>query len=212
MHRFARLYLAAFVILLLWSPNSFAVGLGAYMEGAGGSGEAEWDSDYDSYDIDSKTFSAGLVLDTAPTNERVFNYRLNIGYVRQELEDEQNVTIKTNGVVAENIFGFAFIRNDNFRWWGGPLVRVGYHSGDIGTVRGRDNTSVEVDFELAEFGVGGVTGLNFKAGKVILAPSIGFRYSGYVGEGTTTVQGLGAYEEDFTAYTANAFANFAVLF
>jgi hypothetical protein len=199
MIRFNGLLVASFVIILLWSSSSFAVGLGAFVDGAVGSGSAEWDGSSRSFDIDSRTLAVGFALDTATTNERLFNYRLNVGYVRHEFEDESNITIKTNGIYAENIFGFALVREESFRWWAGPLLRVGYLSGDTGT----DGT----DFQLVEFGVGAVTGLNFKTGNTILSPSIGIRFNGYGGEGTR-----GGAGRDITQDTTNVFANFAVLF
>jgi hypothetical protein len=199
MSRFNGLLVASFVIVLLWSSSSFAVGFGAFVDGAFGSGSAEWDRDNRSFDIDSRTFAVGFALDTATTNEKLFNYRLNLGYIRHEFEDEHNNTVKTNGVYAENIFGFALVRNENFRWWAGPLLRVGYLSGGTGS----DGT----DFKLGEFGVGAVTGLNFKTGNAILSPSIGVRFNGYGGEGTR-----GGSNQDITQSTTNVFANFAVLF
>ena len=199
MSRFTGLLVASFVLLLLWAPTSFAVGLGVYVDGAFGSGDAEWDSSSSSFDIDSRAFSIGFALDTATTTESIFNYRLNLGYARHEFEDEDNNTIETDGIYSEHIFGFALARNENFRWWAGPLLRVGYHSGDTGT-----NGS---DFTFGEFGIGAVTGLNFRAGKAILSPSLGFRYSGYGGEGSS-----GGVDEDITQNTTNVFANIAILF
>jgi len=207
MQRFARVLMASFIVLLLWSPNSFAVGVGTFVDASAGSGEAEWDSDYYSWDIDSNAAALGFVLDTAPTNESVFNYRLNIGFARHELEDEYgDMTLKSNGVYAENIFGFAFVRNENFRWWAGPLIRVGYYTGDTG------NSYRDIDVDYAEFGMGGVTGLNFNVGGAILAPSVGFRFSGFAGEGEGTDLYGYSWKEDIEAFTSSVFANFAVLF
>ena len=210
MQRFAKLFVASLLVLLLWSPNSFAVGLGVFVDGSGGSGEAEWDSDFDSWDIDSRAGAMGFVLDTAPTDECVFNYRLNVGFAKHELEDDNNLELKSNGVFAENIFGFALIKQQDFRWWAGPLVRVGYYSGDTDTVWTGTNT-FRVDVDYAEFGIGAVTGLNFKAGNVVLSPSIGVRYSAYAGEGEIQ-DNFGTFTEDIEADATNVFANFAILF
>lgn len=214
MQRFSCLFVATFVILLLLSQNSFAVGLGGFVDASTGSGEAEWESDYNAWDIDSNAFAFGFVLDTAPTNERTFNYRLNVGFAKQEMKDDNNEKMKSNGIYVENIFGFAFIKNENLRWWGGPLVRLGYYSGDIDSYR-VGSTTYDTEFEYAEFGVGAVTGLNFKAGRAILAPSIGFRVNGFGGEGTTTSNsyyGNSSYKEDITGNSTNVFVNFALLF
>lgn len=214
MQRFTCLFVATFVILLLLTQNSFAVGLGGFIDASTGSGEAEWDSNYNAWDTDTNAFAFGFVLDTAPTNERTFNYRLNVGFAKQDIEDENNYKLKSNGIYIENIFGFAFIKNENFRWWGGPLVRLGYYSGDADSYR-VGSTTYETKIDYAEFGIGAVTGLNFKAGKAILAPSIGFRVNGFGGEGTITEKtyfGNSSYKEDISGNSSNIFANLAVLF
>lgn len=214
MQKYAMVFVASFIALLLWVPNSFAIGLGAFVDTSAGSGEAEWQSDYNSWDVDSNAVAVGFVLDTAPTDEKTFNYRLNVGFARHELEDDDGITMKSNGIYAESIFGFAFIKRTDFRWWAGPLVRVGYYSGDTGTSRSGSNT-VKTDVDYAEFALGGVTGLNFRVGQAILAPSVGLRISGLAGDGTiTTNDGFGSYslDEDFEGHTTSVFANFSVLF
>lgn len=210
----SKLFIAAFITVLMWSPNSFASGLGVFIDASGGgSGEFEWESDFNSRDVDSKAAAFGFVLDTAPTNEKAFNYRLNVGFARHELEDI--VKIKSKGIYAENIFGFALIKNEALRWWVGPLVRVGFYSGDTDTVQIGPGTLEKTELDYAEFGVGAVTGLNVKVGNVILSPSIGVRFSGYAGEGEITTQngfGTSSFKEDFEASATNIFANFALLF
>lgn len=211
MQRFTGLFVAAIVILLLLSQNASAVGLGGFIDVAKGSGEAERDSDFDSWDIDSKASAFGFVLDTAPTDEKVFNYRLNVGLAKKEFEDDDGIKLKSKGIYVENIFGIAFIKNENFRWWGGPLLRLGYYYADKSTYTvGSRTFKKEIDY--AEAGVGAATGLNFKAGNVILAPSIGFRVNGFGGKEKTTEYGFSSDKEDITGHYTNIFANFAVMF
>ena len=210
----SKLFIASFITLLLWSPNSFAAGLGIFIDASGGgSGEFEWESDFNSRNVDSKAAAFGFVLDTAPTNERVFNYRLNVGFARHEFDDIDK--IKSKGIYAENIFGFALIKDETLRWWVGPLVRVGFYSGDTDTVQLGSGASMKTELDYAEFGVGAVTGLNVKVGNAILSPSIGVRFSGYGGEGEITTRdsfGTSSFKEDFEASATNIFANFALLF
>ncbi|MBW2185654.1 MAG: hypothetical protein JRG71_04380 [Deltaproteobacteria bacterium] len=190
MKRIVVMSLVAFT--LLFSTSAFAVGLGVFVDYSSGSGDLEVDG-LQEVDIDSDMFAGGFVLDTAPTNESVFNYRLNIGITDQTIDIEDDFELDLNGVYIENIFGFALIKNENFRWWLGPLIRIGYYEGDI----------YDVDVEVGEFGGGVVTGLNFKAGSVVLSPSVGVRYSAFYGE-------IG--HVDFDADTVTVFANVAVLF
>jgi hypothetical protein len=211
MKRFSWLCIASCITILLVYQNSFAIGLGGFIDASKGSGNAEWESDYNSWDINTNAFAFGFVLDTAPTNEKNFNYRLNVGFARQDIKDSDNFKLKSRGVYAENIFGFAIIKTEDFRWWCGPLLRVGYYSGKSDILR--DGTT-KVKLGYADFGTGAVTGLNLKLGNTILSPSIGFRYDGFAGEGKTidkTYYGNGSYK-DFVGSSKNIFANIAVLF
>lgn len=74
---------------------------------------------------------------------------------------------------------------------------------------------MKADVDYAEVAVGGVTGLNFRVGQAILAPSVGLRISGLAGDGTITINdGFGTFslDEDFEGNTTSVFANFSVLF
>lgn len=214
MQRFTWLFVASFITILLLSQNSFAIGLGGFIDASSGSGDAKWENDYYSWDNDSNALAFGFVLDTATTNEKIFNYRLNVGLAKQEMTDKDDNKKKSHGIYAENIFGFAFIKNEKFRWWGGPLIRIGYYSGDTYSNR-TGTTTIKTELDYAEFGVGAATGLNFKVDNVILSPSIGFRRSDWVGEGTTTTKtsySSSSYKEDIIGDATNVFVNFAILF
>ena len=196
MQRFTGFIVASFFLLLLWSPNCSAVGFGVFLDASGGgSGEMEVNDEF-TLDNDAQTGAIGFVLDTAPTNERVFNYRLNVGLAKQEFDVEFNPKTKSKGIYVENIFGFALAKNESFRWWAGPLVRLGYYVGDLN----------DEDLDYGEFGIGAVTGVNFKVGNAVLSPSIGVRYSGFSGEFDDFPR------DEFEGHTSNIFANFAVLF
>lgn len=186
-------------MLFVGASPSFAVKSGFFLDLGSGSGEEEWDSSVTEFDVDTSTFSFGFALDSDPGANKVFNYRLNAGFCAQDLEDDFGVSIESSGIFVENIFGFALIKNKSMRWWAGPLVRLGLYSGDI------EGTNVDVDY--AEFATGVVTGLNIKAGKVIVSPSVGFRFVGYAGEGDD-----GINTEDFEGSSTHVFANMALLF
>lgn len=189
------------VVLLLLSSTAFAIGMGPFLDISGGSGEVEVDDYYYDYswDVDTSTGAIGFVLDTAPTNESTFNYRLNVGIANQVMEGDFGDDFDSTGIYVENTFGFAFVKNDNFRWWAGPLIRLGFYSGEV------DNSNIDIDY--AEFGVGAVTGWNFRAGQTILSPSIGFRFNGFAGTWED-----GYYEDDIEGNSTTAFANVALLF
>ena len=213
MRRFTNVVAVALFILLLWSPNSFAVGVGFSFDGSSGSGEN--DSGWDSIDLDSKSAGFGFVLDTSPTNESVFNYRLNIGYGYHELEQDDGFDFDSNGIYIENTFGFAMVRNENFRWWAGPLVRTGYYEGDSNSQEVGPAVTMKGDVDYVELGIGAVTGMNFKTGGVVISPSLGFRISGFYGDTewrSRDSYGTWSDSEDFEAGTTSVFANIALLF
>ncbi|MCI5222289.1 MAG: hypothetical protein D3924_06345 [Candidatus Electrothrix sp. AR4] len=165
------------------------------------------------FDIDTNSVAIGFVLDTAPTDQLFFNYRLNIGFEGQEIEDDFNRTLDVNGVIFENVFGFAFVQRQDFRWWAGPLVHIGINSGDRNT---HDDAGIPYkdEYEFFQFGFGGITGVNFKVGDhVTLAPSIGFRFFAVSGTGTLTNLNTNVeYEEDLLGGSTSCFVNLAVLF
>jgi hypothetical protein len=188
------------ILAFVFCSSSLSADFGVFLQGSSGSGEFEPDDPYDpKFDIDTETRSFGFVLDTATTDESVFNYRLNVGYSSFTLEDDYGDELDSKGIYADNIFGFALMKSETFRWWLGPSLIVGYYSGD----------DFDVDYSFFEFGVGIVSGMNFKLGSVILSPSIGVRWNGYGGifeeKGTS-------YEEDFTFNSTVGFLNLALLF
>lgn len=201
----------AFFTSLLWSSISFSGGLDDFINVSEGSSEAEKDSDPNFWDIDSNSVAGDLVFDTSPTKQSFFNYRLNIVLAGQDCEDVYDDSLESTGIYIENIFGFAILKKESLCWWLGPLVRLGYYTGEDNSLL--VGTDLEGDY--AEFGVGAVTGLNFKAGTVTMFPSIGLRYSGYEGTGGVTYNGYSyeySYKEDIEDYATTVFANFAILF
>ncbi len=190
-----------------------AVSMGPYLDISSGSGTYEWDNSFVEFDVDTSSTAIGFALDTATTDQSNFNYRLNIGFEGQELEDEFNETLDLNGITFENVFGFAFVQQPNLRWWGGPLIRFGFYSGDTDTYYDF-GTPYKTEYDFFHFGIGVVTGVNFKVSdNVVLAPSIGLRSIGAAGTGTEINLNTNArYAEDISGNSTNLFVNFAVLF
>lgn len=189
------------------------VAMGPYLELSGGSGTFEWDSDNHEFDVDSNGGAIGFALDTSPGYGSTFNDRLNIGLESQDLEDEYGDTLEMGGFVIENIFGFAIVRRPDFRWWAGPLVRIGFYSGETDNYYDHgDRHKTEAD--LFEFGVGMATGLNLRVGPhLFIAPSAGIRFIGASGSGTVKNLDLHTqYEDDLSGNITSLFVNFSLLF
>ncbi len=73
---------------------------------------------------DTKRIGAGLAVDTAVAKDKLFNYRMNLGY--ENLREEFNgfEFARFNQGSFENIFGFGFYRSKLMRVWIGPSLRV----------------------------------------------------------------------------------------
>ena len=117
MKSITRIFVSSIFVLLLLTQNSFAIGIGGFVDVSSGSGSSKWDNGGNSWNMDTSAFAFGFVLDTAPTDEKVFNYRLNIGYAEQDMKDENNIKLKSKGAFVENIFGFALVRNSDTMAW-----------------------------------------------------------------------------------------------
>lgn len=191
-----------------------AVAMGPYFDLSSGSGTFEWDSDNYEFDVDTGSGAVGFALDSGPTGPKTFNYRLNIGLERQDLDDEYDNTLEMGGLVIENVFGFALVRGQDFRWWAGPLVRIGFYSGETDEHYDSYGDRYKTEADLVEFGVGLATGINLRIGPhTYLAPSAGVRFIGVSGEGTVKNLDLHTqYEDDLTGDLTTLFVNISLLF
>ncbi|MBE9521416.1 MAG: hypothetical protein IME97_09810, partial [Proteobacteria bacterium] len=153
--------------LVAMTDRAEAVSMGPYVDVASGSGTLEWDFTGNEYDVDTSSVAVGFVLDTSPLGKTIFSYRLNVGLEGQELKDDYGLIRDLGGIYCENIFAFGFVKKTNLRWWGGPLVRFGFYSGETDTyVFSGDRWKDEYD--IFQFGIGFVTGVNIKAGRVLV--------------------------------------------
>lgn len=183
MNQLLRVICLALLFLLPFYPTlSMATGIGFNL--TGGSGSTDWDAvnwshsgsdkDFD-YDTDIKRAGAGILLDTAVGSNRLFNYRLNLGWENSDykIDDVYKYVInpnlkgkfETRGWFMSHDFGFRIISNEAFRLWLGPELRISKSSGEL-----KGNEDYEID--LSSFGIGPVLGLNLNMGKTV---SLSFR-------------------------------------
>lgn len=149
--------------------EAVAIGLGAgigyaYRTGTLDQDDALLNGFVPSIDWSSQDLRIGAVLDTAVARDRLFNYRLNLNYVRSWVTlSGLPQTFDYSGGELENIFGFGVVRKPGMRWWVGPAVRLAGGSAPLdlsvpGTLVLRDAAQVEV-------GAGVVTGVNLHRGE-----------------------------------------------
>jgi hypothetical protein len=191
-----------------------ALAMGPYLDVSSGTGTFEWDRDNYEFDVDSSSAAAGFTLNSPPTDRSTFNYRLNVGVEGQNLKDEYDTTMEMGGIALDNVFGFALVRQRDFRWWAGPLVRIGFYSGETDEHYDRYGDRYKTEVDLFEFGIGVATGINLQVGPhTYLAPSAGIRYIGASGTGTVKNLDLHTqYDDDLSGNTTNIFVNFSLLY
>jgi hypothetical protein len=196
-----------FVIVLmigvLHSTQAMAFGNGFYFQL--GSGNANWtaEDDFDRWDFDSDTshFGVGYVMDTAAGTNRLFNYRLQLGY-EQYTDRVKNSTseLRFDSFIIDQDFGFAIARNNAFRFWAGPELRFAF----LG------ESSDGYDTSLFGVGLGPAFGIDFhSASNASMGLKGGFMIMSYDGMADDNVYGN---DIDYQVNEDLVFFNFNVLF
>jgi len=180
--RFHIASLAALSLALAFAPSqSSALGLGAYFEFLRGEGEVDF-LGADDLDFDADKFGFGFALDTNLATNRLFNYRMTLGYQHTDRDlDDFNFTglfsdidlNDANGFSFNNAFGFGLWRGPKHRLWAGPTIRLGVDVFDADT----NNSNIDVDIVDVSVGGGAMIGLNLHAGEnVTVGMSVGYQY------------------------------------
>lgn len=181
--------------------NAHAIGLGGYL--TFGKGNSELNSEYDDgsedefeSNGDAEVRGIGFLLDTAVAKDRVFNYRLQIGFEKTEYDFDELKNTKTNEnltpdlnnfeldierFVIDNTFGFGIVRKESFRLWIGPQVRIGYMSGDGSITVSGDRTDLDIKGLIFGFAPVIGTNINFK-NNFTLGVDLGYRFNGFFGD------------------------------
>ena len=179
MNKWIRLALLFVVVsILAGSSQALAIGFGAHIRLESGSGDWTFDDFIEpDQDADFSRFATGFVLDTAPAEDELFNFRLQISGVKLDSEFDQPSPgeFDFSGVTFTNSFGFKLYRSETVRLWLGPQVRAGFHFGELEGMFANDAF-------VFEFGVGGVFGANFNVNDTFtVGLEAGHRWIGYAG-------------------------------
>jgi hypothetical protein len=198
---------SSFAILLIasvaYSTQAMAIGNGFYIQL--GSGNADWtaEDEFDRWDFNSDTshFGAGFVLDTAAGTNRLFNYRLQLGYEKYT-DTVQNSTaeLQFDSFIIDQDFGFAMVRNKEFRFWLGPELRFAF----LG------ESSDGYDTSLFGVGLGPAVGIDFHTdSNVSMGIKSGYMMMSYDGNARDNWDGN---DIDYRVNEDFLFFNFTVLF
>ncbi len=153
------------IALMLVTASVQAVGLGFYI--SGGATTADWEDDYaDEFEVDHDLLECGIIFHTAVAEDRLFNYRLTLGYRQITMsQDGYDNEFKAEGFTMGHTFGFALVRARAVRLWLGPKIGLTYMDDDA-------------DWQYFGAGIGPELGLNIHMGPVVtLALAAGYQYS-----------------------------------
>lgn len=139
------LLVLAFAILIV-PASSQAVGLGISVGLKDGS--TNYDNSTTNFGFKATGFN--FILDTAVAKDKVFNYRLGLGYEKETFDVG---TREVGRFALTNTFGFGVLRTEAVRLWLGPQIFFAY---------GSDDTYHDLDA-----GAAFVLGTNFAVGPVV---------------------------------------------
>ena len=214
------------------SDNAHAFGVGGYL--TYGSGNVDFEERYDPEDLwasldnkgDQSHFGIGFVFDTAVAKNKLFNYRLQIGYEAVEYDIHTvfnkdtgvdlsgfvtDFTVDVDMIVFDNSFGFGIVRKENFRLWIGPQLRVGYLSGH-GKLTDVVGTVFDLDFDGVVYGFAPVVGANFHfENNLTFGLDLGYRWSGFAGALQKAGMGVST-GDDIIGNADGFFVNFSIIY
>lgn len=165
------------LLLLVIATPGYAGGIGMFI--SGGEVEAEWDGDIGNFDSDGKHRDFGFTVDSNLSTNRLFNYRLELGRARWDIDNfnNQGVDGDLEGLVMNHDFGFGGIIAPSVRLWFGPEIRFTILDGELDNVVARD-------IDLFGYGFGAAGGVNVNLpGRLTLAAKTGFVMMRYIGDG-----------------------------
>ncbi len=205
--RFSRIIFFVIALVFVSSFQAHAIGLGAYLQGGGGSSEWEADDLGGSFDFETDSGHAGLgvVFDTNLSEDRLMNYRVQLGYERAVHDPDNHWgDIRMDSVVLDQDVGFGFYRTPRMRFWAGPEVRLSYSKG---SPKHRD----DYEFRLWGFGIGPVAGMNFNISSAfsicVKAGLLAIGYGGELKDDSDTID-----DEDYAVSESLAFVNVSFMF
>jgi hypothetical protein len=132
------LFIVIVILIIGRIHTANAHGIGIYLNGTGGpnrydSGiyfESDWPSSIESrkhHETAKLSYGCGIMMDTDPDSDRLFNYRIYTGYERMYVLNHN--TVDLHAMRWRNNFGFKLYRNDAIKVWLGPQFGFDFMEG-----------------------------------------------------------------------------------
>lgn len=223
------LFAVTIVLAALPRPAS-AVGFGVYGTGSIGSDSVSMTTKSNETSTTSGRVyhtGVGLVIDTATAKDKLFNYRLNLGYGK--MFDNQVGPLDRMAfqqISWGNTFGFGFYRTPMVRLWVGPMLSLAYIRQAVSTSDVKfygfmyEITKLNVEFNHLQLNLGAVFGINVNPGNhFTISWELGFQ--GGFGIGKLNSSGYSIFlfiplpqsaSVNTTSYNIEAFTRISVMF
>lgn len=163
---------ALLLCALFTAPAALAAQFGVNLGATDGDGEADFSGSPIVAEFDVQTQQLNFAMNACETC-RWFNYRLNLGYTRAELDYGRNpftgttVTDDADGLNITNTFGLKLVNGAGFKFWIGASVYLAGMAVD-GDISDDETASV--------WGVGPTIGMDFRTPEgVTLSLELGAR-------------------------------------
>lgn len=187
------------ILVMILSYNAQSIGLGFYVPFSSGTSTNEISDGGPNWNASHSGAGFGFVMDTKLAGDKLFNYRLNIGFhYSSSLADNPDYIailpdsyynygydVSNYSLVFDNTFGFGFLRTPALRLWAGPQLRFGYTfgTGDANCKYCNYTDKLEITDYQVGLGFAPVLGANFNLGNVVsLCADMGYRWTiGYGG-------------------------------
>lgn len=195
-HRSLASWIALAFLATFDANTAEAAGFGGFFEygrdftGSGGDlGSAAATTGIPLSSLDRNEFGVGFSLDTNLARDRLFNYRLDLGFHAVDWANPNVITAGGTGngygFMWNNAFGFGVFRNEHFRLWLGPAGRLNfdYYSNSF--------TSI-ADVADLQLGVGPEIGFNMHLGRHFtstLSVAYNYKWGWYVFPNGSTFAG-----------------------
>ena len=123
-----------FILFLFLSSSVKALSIGGYITGA--KGTYDWTYNYDYYPVgptsvnsDFTKYGGGFVLDTAVAEDQLFGYRLNVGYTKIKINNDNAPDIDGYEFQGYNNLCIGIFRSEYIKFWIAPQLGLGIISG-----------------------------------------------------------------------------------
>ena len=163
--------LAAVAAILMQVGAAQAAGIGGYLEYSGY--QSDLSIEDSEYLLDGNRIGVGVTYSTNPQGSRLFNYRLDAGYVYTWEKVRGGPNYDYNGFSLNNAFGFRIFQNNSTRVWIGPAIGLGFDVLDQST----DEYFDSGDVKTFTIGGGPQIGVNLAASQdLTVAFTAGYQY------------------------------------